>query len=282
MIDTAEQYQLLQDHLPQINVTEWITRAYPTRKIWKGNYHKPNISLVQLLDYRRQVFRTYNKSSVEFYTKLTQLMCPHLQFITAAKQYIAEMRSKHDIPSLSRNGVAFHIRRGDKLKRESIKFEAADYIRKLQTVLIKSNATATNTNSNNVGLPQYCFVATDDASVLAEFQTALDQLNWSCQLHSLAVSMTSNTTIEATTATSEDDESKAVTNTWHFMADLYLLVEAKYFVGYFNSNVGALVAVLRGCRYLHTTTTTDGYSTMLLLSHYGHSYGVDQDHWYMR
>ena len=54
-----------------------------------------------------------------------------------------------------------------------------------------------------------------------------------------------------------------------FLAQLEALISATYFVGTFDSNVGAIAAVLRKCHYSDAP-------------HYAHSYGVDRDEWYLR
>ena len=54
-----------------------------------------------------------------------------------------------------------------------------------------------------------------------------------------------------------------------FLMELSMLVEATYFVGTFNSNVGELAAVLRAC-------PGSGHSAQ---AHFAQSYGVDQEDW---
>jgi hypothetical protein len=203
-----------------------------------GNVRSTPVMVARLYDYRMEVFRRYDQNYVEFYNKMVKKMCPHLQFNAETQRRIAEQKLANGIPDFTRtsNSVAFHVRRGDKLKQESRKFLGDEYVDKLQSVA--SNVTF-----------DYCFVATDDDAAVEEIRVAIEKRNMTCQLYSFA-----------------QPSDHVTPATIQFIAELSIMISATYFVGSFNSNVGGLVTVLRGCKARD-------------VPHYGRSYGVDREDW---
>lgn len=57
-----------------------------------------------------------------------------------------------------------------------------------------------------------------------------------------------------------------------FLTELSHMIDATYLVGTFNSNVNALVGILRACPGTNRDATR----------HYAQTYGVDGDSWYLR
>ena len=133
--------------------------------------------------------------------------------------------------------------------KESRLYTAKEYVDKLVSVLQANNVQLSNVD--------VCFVATDDASVVPEMQSALEATQLSCRL---VYTPTAN-------ITGKGDRYRP-NSTLIFLAELSMLVEATYFVGTFNSNVGELAAVLRAC--------PGGYPAE---NHFAQSYGVDQEDW---
>ena len=217
--------------------------------------------------------------SVKFYDKMTAFMCPHFQFNAETATEIERHRLEHNISSEYYNGktatsVAFHVRRGDKIRsklwhsggpqnlkdvfwyllhcikpRGESRFFAADaYVKKFLQVVPQKTVV------------QYCFVASDDYQVIGEMRQALQKHNVPCVVHSI------------TTPTQKGHNRPGSTfegnSHVHFLSELSVMMEATYFVGTFNSNVGLFVATMRGC---HATDRT----------HFSHSYAVDRDAYYL-
>ena len=107
---------------------------------------------------------------------------------------------------------------------------------------------------------EVCFLATDDSSVHLEMEQALHTYGMVCRL--------------VYTPAQEDSVNLGDINfreTLVFMTELFMLIDATYFVGTLDSNVGALAAVLRA--------SPGGYNAN---KHYAQTYGVDRDTWYLR
>ena len=62
---------------------------------------------------------------------------------------------------------------------------------------------------------------------------------------------------------------ESTSETLNLITELSILASTTYFVGSFNSNIGGLVGILRGC-------DQPG------VPHNSYSYGVDQDNWMIR
>ena len=201
------------------------------------------------------------------YPLMVQFMCPNLQFNPTAKAALEERRQQYGIPQhLASPSVAFHIRRTDKLWAESPLYPAGDYVKKaLQLAGEQSKDPITYFRS--------CFLATDDVDVIDELKLALQAANMTCTLHTLASPDQLERNITRVNYARRYDPDGALS----FLAELDMLIRATYFVGTFNSNVAAFVAVLRAC----PENNRDRLPVDDLV-HFAHSYGVDRDDWYLR
>ena len=235
-----------------------------------------------------------------FYKALLEYVCPQLQFNTETKQEITAYRHQHEIPDLRSNpttttrnstrsgiSVAFHVRRTDKItSRESRSYAGQEYVDKLVKVL--------DTNKLKHQVVTQCYIATDDSRVVEELTTALQNASIPCTIYSLA------TTTKEGRLTQRNRVSRE--QTIRLMTDLDILSETTYFIGTFNSNLGGLVGVLRGCRqyyYHYEEDSTLAHRATLPNSqqhkeeeehtipvppppHFANSYGVDKDGWSFR
>ena len=260
VIDTVEQQREWIEPLftNGHNYTDWRTKENVK---WKGNMKHdtaptPPIMVASFLSrFRYRLTVLYNTSSVEFYRKMVEKTCPHVQFNVHTQSRMEQLKHAHKLPDFTDgSSAAFHIRRGDKLRKESKRYAAADYVRKLTQV-------APGKSFDN------CFVASDSFDAVTELRDVLAAQNWTTcrRLSTLTQRLEKGFSYG-------DKEHATDTATLQFLTELQILVEAEYFVGTFNSNVGGLATVLRSCsgRY-----EADEYP-------YARSYGVDGDHWYFR
>lgn len=207
------------------------------------------------------------------YNTLVRTTCPVLQFNDHAWQDIRAFRQQHfglddDDPGVPQPSVAFHVRRTDKLLGESEFFPASVYVDKLMQVIKRERNVASVTDI------QFCFVATDDLSVPAEMQQALDEAGFTCRLtyYDPTLSSSSSSVSEALVHPGDPDRRYQTDAGLVFLSEFSVLLDTTYFVGTFGSNVGALAAVLRGCPDRHHGSGKN----------YAQSYGVDRPHWYFR
>jgi hypothetical protein len=260
VIDTAEQQEeFIQPFFsPHQNYTQWRRVGKDERwkgKIWKGKNNGP-ITVKQNKSNRKEIHNMkYNNT--QLYNKLVDMMCPHLQFNPATERRIAELKRSFGVPrdwDPNLPSASFHIRRGDKLKKESKKYGGAVYIHKLKQ--IAPNVTF-----------EHCFVATDDYNAIKEIRRAAanETISICRKIHSLTKRN------EKGHKPNNDLNEKSDAQTIRFIAELQSMITTTYFVGTFNSNVGTLASVLRGCH-----GRNDDYP------HFAHSYGVDRDGWYLR
>ena len=246
VIDTmAQQEAWIQPHMPdqRHNYSDWVKHG---QRAWPNQPQAP-ILVTSLYAARTRIVAAYNVSSAAFFDKIVQQACPNLQFNAVTRQRISQLHQTHQLPDFGQGTTAaFHIRRGDKLRKESRLYEGAEYIRKLQQVAPT--------------VFDHCFVATDDYRAVVEIQQASQGV---CRR------VWTLTHPDELGFTYRDKEETDAT-TLQFLAEISILVDATYFVGTFNSNVGALAAVMRKCQRMDADHV------------YGESYGVDQDTWYLR
>jgi hypothetical protein len=222
---------------------------------------------------------------------------------TAAAETAAAATSTntHASTTTKSTSVAFHVRRGDKLEHESRKYEAWEYVLKLMNV-------TTDEERSHI---RQCFVATDDYSVVAEIQSLLTHTaSIACTVSTLTppppttTSTNTNTIPGALPSGNRQGGEEFIL----FLAQLDVLIHSTYFIGTFNSHVGKLVTLYRGCPYHtrdckienencsssrsnssdsdkrddwkdpHPHFTVDQMSTKL--NHYYLSYGVDTEDWF--
>jgi len=271
VIDVPEQLSLLKPYLMGYEtidlVSPWfIGNTNGTNELRQYNANNPPVILLDTWTYRDEIIEWYRQiSGKSLYARLVYDMCPHLQFNDRSRAQILKLRKKHRIPDAFNNTnnidnnntesttIGFHIRRGDKLQEESRKFEADEYLQRFQ---------------DQAGIPvvktlKHCFVASDDPVAVQEFRQAIQQnRNWSCRVHAFP----------RTRFIHFPHQHK----TYLFLTELSVLMDATYFVGTFNSNVGSLVALLRSCGRRFDKDFIADYDYF----HYGQSYGADQDDWF--
>jgi hypothetical protein len=76
------------------------------------------------------------------YNKMVNIMCPHLQFNPATELRIADLKRSYGVPldwDPNQPSASFHVRRGDKLYRESKKYDGAAYVHKLMQIAPQCN-----------------------------------------------------------------------------------------------------------------------------------------------
>ena len=148
--------------------------------------------------------------------RLAREICPHLQFNDYTKQEMQQLKAQHGLHfdavvavnnssfsssksqerTTNANGgrrrpssVAFHVRRADKLDKESRLFTGIEYVRQLKRMLVmqepKQQSSANSNNTATITVLDYCYVSTDDILAVKEVQQALIEHNISCPVHSL-------------------------------------------------------------------------------------------------
>ena len=277
LVERYDQYTLVDDLLPgDWTMTKWQTETDRAARqslaqqalpgINNNNNNNNNNDTTDLVIGGVHTFHKFIKKHYrdarELYTQIIPHICPSMQFNDRTWKEIQGIRQQYSFESLRRqestsssssspssSSVAFHVRRTDKIIKESRLYTAKEYVDKLVSVLQANNVQLSNVD--------VCFVATDDASVVPEMQSALEATQLSCRL---VYTPTAN-------ITGKGDRYRP-NSTLIFLAELSMLVEATYFVGTFNSNVGELAAVLRAC--------PGGYPAE---NHFAQSYGVDQEDW---
>lgn len=272
LVERADQQALVDDLLPgDWTLTKWQTQADRTTRQSlaqqalprnndtdnnsPSNEPSPSIDLVigGVHTFHKFVKKHF-RDAQELYAKLIPHVCPNMQFNDRTWEDISKIRQQYGFEGLRRQPsqsptVAFHVRRTDKLIKESRLYTAQEYVGKLLSVLTTNNVSPTDID--------VCFLATDDASVVPEMQTALDAEQFPCRL-----------VYTPTQDITGKGDRYMPDSTLVFLTELSMLVEATYFVGTFNSNVGELAAVLRAC--------PGGYPAE---NHFAQSYGVDQEDW---
>jgi hypothetical protein len=206
----------------------------------------------------RHNFKHIHPNLDSLYTQMADLACIHFKFNTRAQNVLNAYQSLHNIPFVNNlhigHSVAFHVRRGDKLKRESPSFQGSQYVQHYADVLFHMNIPKNTT--------KFCFVASDDFRALAEIQSALASLNFNCTLYSLVSKNQLGEIGPFHGGTSRTSKHTIV----KFFTEISILTQTSIFIGTFNSNVGRSVALLRKCTRPHSP-------------HYALSYGIDTPHW---
>lgn len=197
-------------------------------------------------DYGQEIKFHYNlrHDVVSFYQPMVDKMCPHMQFNNQAAQDMDIFRGAKGVPRFDESSgttVTFHVRRTDKIRTgESVYHSGEEYVARLLEV-------APNVHFD------HCFVATDAAVAVTEISAALRKHEVNCQVHYFA---------------SENEVSKQ--ETLQFFTEMSYMINATYFVGTFDSNVGGMVGVLRACKGDKPVET------------FANSFGVDSDKWNLR
>ena len=186
---------------------------------------------------RGQIFQTYDVQSPYFYNRMANEVCQHLKFNKETQKNLDEYKAYIQIPDLTQShSVAFHIRRGDKVI-QSKSHEASEYVHKLYQSISHMETSK---------IIQDCFVATDDyKNVIPEIAKALRKHGMNCTIH-VAVNL-SSTREPNEMIVKEDDVDVELKKTIHLLTEISLMMDATYFVGAFESNVVALVSLMRTC-----------------------------------
>ena len=176
-------------------------------------------------------FLHWNFGEEDLWRILVKEMCPDLKYNNETREKVDTINAEHGFPmflGLETSSVAFHVRRTDKVdQEEALAYPGETYVAELLKAQPDVN-------------PAHCYVATDDAGAVEEITTALRKHGLTCQVWDLP-----------------DDKKaggkagKYLRSTYEesliFLAELSMMVEATYFVGTWDSNVGMLATVLRGC-----------------------------------
>jgi hypothetical protein len=259
IMEYTDQRPLVDAHLPPgLTMDSWYQAD--TRKFGdfanKGMVNATDMWLGELRTFHTAIVEHYKDDWDYLYKQLVIDMCPNLQFNQQALRAMNELRDLYHFPRDDQlresSSVVFHVRRTDKLRKESALYPADDYVKKVQSVTKPGQVL------------EHCFLATDDDAVISEMKQALSKANMTCQLHTTP-DLTPG--VNAGSKKTRSDSDAALV----FLMQVSLMIRADYFVGTFNSNVATMVAVLRAC--------PGGYDSR---KHYAHTYGVDGDQWYFR
>lgn len=123
-------------------------------------HHDGSIALVSVLMYHNIIVNWLGENHTAMYHTLVDTMCPHLQFNAHAAQQMQTWSRQAYGGSLDlRNtlSVAFHVRRTDKLAKESDAYPVETYVQKAEEVLQSDGVPVQNV--------EICFLATDDTAV---------------------------------------------------------------------------------------------------------------------
>jgi Alpha-(1,6)-fucosyltransferase N- and catalytic domains len=240
VIDRIEQHAEIDKELRCTSISTFETKRGPS-----SNHDDDPIWMTALYEYREEIFKTYEISSTSFYNKVLEYACPHLKFNPETIQDIQALKKNYSIPnfrSSSMQSVAMHVRRTDKVNTESRLYKGEEYVAKIHS--IAPNVTF-----------DHCYVMTDDVAAVEEVKMALEASNILCHVHTMSH--------KAQNPANRDTTEETIA----LLAEFSILMDVTYFIGTFNSNIGGLVAIMRGC-------VRDE-------PHYSHSYGVDRDNWYI-
>lgn len=247
VIDEVSQHWMVEELIlhddpeeEHVNLQNWTTtplRHFPATP--------PPVFLVGNLEYRAHMINSVKGNASdedELYERILRRMCPDMEFNTRTLQEIQQLLEENRVPNdfFSTTSVGFHVRRGDKVtSKESKLFSGDKYLDKLKRAVPISPEPI-----------RYCFVATDDGNAVREIAKAAQHHDIGCKVLSLNASLSASSTLT-------------------FLTELYVLSRTTSFVGSFNSNVGGLVALLRGCQNPNSH------------EHYAQSFGVDSEQWYI-
>ena len=205
------------------------------------------------------------------YYNLIPYACNNFQFNKRTQKEIKALLLEHNIstssPTTNQKMVGFHIRRSDK-KGEASLYAAQSYVEQWIHYLGKMGNTTAQAFT-------HCFVASDDFAALEEFRAALDDHKIPCHVITLTPTDRRGTTYK-------QQSNSGYNETLAFLAELSVLVEAEYFVGTMNSNVGGFVTLMRSCPAFFRGEKFKDYKEELTKNHFYNSFGVDREDgdWY--
>jgi hypothetical protein len=201
---------------------------------YSGNHENSTVWITETKTYRKEIQQIYRQPEV-LYKKMVHHACPHLMFNDETKGEIQQVRRDHgidfDFGAQNLNSVAFHVRRTDK-EKEAKPTAASEYVDRLLKVFV---------SMDQIPVIHHCYVATDNVTAVDEVKIELIRAGVLCTVYSIQTGVVNRA------------DRHDFMNTLNLMAELSILQETKYFIGTFTSNIGDLVAVLRGCaRSVHT------------------------------
>ena len=311
VFNTRKDYDRLFDEFRRVGLDHLTYDTYWIKAMQNDTLAK-DYPILRIRQSDRAVFVSKRKESKNlfFSTKTIQmpvverfknLTCSNMWFNNETLQYTRQRLQNHSIPDFALSDgiqtidgtsnsdnnsgigttVAFHMRRGDKVfKRnpESKLFVADEYVEKFLAI--------PDINVTNV---KHCFVESDEYNATEELRMSLQEHNVSCQFHTM-VPLRYLRTMKTGMEDAEDkykfnfvfQDRKDTSEVMSFLSGLYMLVHSTYFIGTFNSNVGGLVTLLRGCIWKGTTGDVNDVSYDNKLDHFYHSYGVDSEDWFIK
>jgi hypothetical protein len=258
------------------NTSTWFDqRQNPNYPILRVSEFPKEYGLFARMRYNAQVMLTKDPAG---YFKLASLLCFSASFNSYTLGEIHQKLNENSIPDFAKSSwsgidgsgpeiqgslgttVAFHVRRGDKVRRESKSFDEELYVQKLLNI--------SGVVPDQI---QHCYVATDDYNVTNGIQESLNRHNIRCQLHFLVLDEGKPKRLAHYLALRKDPQNHIL-----FFTELYMLTHATYFIGSFNSNVGSIASLFRKCSWKgNMGTKMDDFH------HFYQSYGVDQDKWFI-
>ena len=239
---------------------------------------------------------SYPRDKLQLYHRMTQLACQTMRLHPRAKERILQILQESSIPSILWNGrnddfsspdlsVSFHIRRGDKVYAESRMFPVGNYCKRFVNTLERVKVDKSRI--------KYCFVATDDYVVVDRLRSSLANYDIPCTLYALA-------------PPAADGTPEAIRGRQGFetlLAEMAVMTTTTYFMGTFNSNIGAMVTLYRACGLFHLNGNKTDYDTEndntdqlwnpevsrelnedeygSKIHHFYNSFGVDNPFWYI-
>lgn len=217
---------------------------------------------------RKDIFRLFPNEDT-LYLLLMQYACTSLKFNPKTLHDIKNHKEEHGIPiewnAVDGHTVGFHIRRSDKILRESRMYTADKYVEKMIYAVGGLKKAQTQISR--------CFVTSDTNGAVEEMRATLNQYNMTCSLFTMSDLSRRGTTKTLQSRISYDD-------TITFLSEISLLIDSTFFIGTMNSNVGVFVTLMRSCpAYDRGEKLIDGN---LKANHYFASYGVDRDSWMLR
>lgn len=191
---------------------------------------------------RRDAKWKYGRVGLKAYNWLSKDVCSNVIFNRKASAEIELYKAEHGLDAEFENSVSvgFHVRRGDAI-REMRRHDAVEYVDRLIGLDIKEKIKS-------------CFIASDDYEVIPEMKKALKARGVSCRVYSLVKDKQHGN--RAKDQLSDDD-------VLQLMAEISTLTRSTYFIGSFDTNLGAMVSLMRRCYRKENK------------NHYHQSYGVN-------
>ena len=170
VIDNPSQYPEISDQYGISNYSDLRRQHSPLEEI--QNRSSSIIVTPLQAETRKAIFTNYDTRSVPFYNRMAFEACSALQFNDRALSEIEKIKRDYNLPNFRQGGtVAFHVRRGDKLIRESKLYPGSVYVDKLL---------------NMTSAPiDHCFIASGDYRAVEEVTAALHERRVNCTIHTI-------------------------------------------------------------------------------------------------